>query len=137
MISSSYTATVESEVFLIDQATGEPTGMESVTTTPVVCTQSSDPLPWQTQGLIRWTTGTFIGGRQVRGRTFIPGPCETCNTSGVPNSSYVPTLQSVAATFLGTSGVTPVIYSRVNHSAWPILGRSTWSKWAFLGSRRD
>lgn len=136
-ISSAYTASVESDVFLIDQVTGEPTGIESVTVTPVACTQSSDALPWATQGLVRWTTGTFINGRQVRGRTFIPGPCESTNTAGVPTALYLSTVQSVAATFLSTTGVTPVIYSRKNHSGWPVLGRSTWNKWAELRSRRD
>jgi len=134
---SGYTATVESDVYLIDQATGEPTGTVGVTVAAITCTGASDPLPWATQGLVRWTTGTFIGGRQVRGRTFLPGTLESCNTLGVPNSVYTGVVNPALATFLGTTGVTPVIYSRKNHSAWPIINANLWTKWAELRSRRD
>jgi hypothetical protein len=132
-----YVLNVDPEVFLIDQATGEPTGIESTSTAQVLGAQTADPLPWATQGLVRWTTGTFIGGRQVRGHTFIPGTTETDNTLGVPNSTYLTALDAAAATLIGTSGVTPVVYSRKNHSGWPIISRSTWTKWAELRSRRD
>lgn len=137
VIYTGYTIKVEDQVFLIDQVSGEPTGIESVSTTAVTTTGASDPLPWATQGLMRWTTGTFIGGRQVRGRTFIPGTLESCNTLGVPNATYSSIVVPAIATFLGTTGVTPVIWSRKNHSGWPIINGDLWSKWAELRSRRD
>lgn len=136
-VTSAYTATVEPEVFLIDQATGEPTGIESTTTTPVSFTDGTDKLPWVVQGLVQWTTGTFIGGRQVRGRTYIPGVTGAGNTNGIPNSDYLTALNTAAATLLGTTGVTLVVYSRKNHSAWPVVSRNAWQKWAELRSRRD
>jgi len=132
-----YTMAPETDVFTIDPVTGEPTGIVSVTATARTGGDSTDPLPWMTQGLIRWTTGTFIAGRQVRGRTFIPGATEAWNTGGVPNTTYKTQLTTALTTFLTTVGVTPVIYSRHNHSAWPVINGSVWTKWAELRTRRD
>lgn len=136
-ISNLYTMTVEHDVFTIDQVTGQPTGIESTSPAARAGTDAGSALPWATQGLISWTTGTFVGGRQVRGRTFIPGPTENANNIGVPTGSYPGYLSTAITNLLTTTGVTLVIYSRKNHSAWPVLSGTGWSKWAELRSRRD
>lgn len=136
-ISNHYVMTVEPEVFLIDQSTGEPSGIAATTTTSVTGIQESTPLPWMTQGLIRWQTGVFVGGRQIRGRTFIPGTTTTDNLLGVPTSTYTSELNTAAAALLGTTGVTLLTYSRKNHTSFAVVSRNTWDKWAELRSRRD
>lgn len=136
-INTGYTMKVETEVYTIDLATGEPTSVEGVTSSLVTGTEATNPLPWATQGLIRWTTGTFLNGRQLLGHTYIPGPSEANNDTGTPRSDYQSTLTTAAGTLLGTAGVTLVAYSRRNHTAFPVIAGTTWDKWAVLRTRRD
>lgn len=136
-ISNQYTIDVQPDVFTIDVATGQPTSSSSTTTLQVTGGTGTDPLPWATQGLVKWTTGTFLFGRQLQGRTFIPGPGEDANTNGVPVSGYKSTLQTAAGNLLSASNAELVVYSRVHKHTEPVSGHIEWSKWAILTSRRD
>jgi len=127
----------EAEVGDIDIATGELTGLFPVT--PVVTTGSgaTDALPFATQGLLRWRTGVFVGGREVRGRTFLPAPIEGDSVVGIPSATYISNINSAAATLLGSAVADLMIYSKKNRDAVPALSGSVWNKWAVLRSRRD
>lgn len=137
VISSSYTMQVEPEVFELDQATGQPWTVHSTINSVVTGTSSADALPWQTQGLIRWQTGIFVNGRQVRGHTYVPGPTETFNDAGVPNATYVASVLSGCLTLVGATDADPVVWSRKNGTSHLITGYSVWGKWAHLSTRRD
>lgn len=136
-ISSAYVMTVEPEVYVLDTATGQPLSVVSTTTTAVAGTDGGDPLPWATQALIEWPTGIFLGGRQVRGRTFIPGPTESKNTNGVPNGVIIANLNTAASNLVNDVLSDFQIYSRKNGVIEQALAGSTWSKWAILTSRRQ
>lgn len=60
----------------IDSTSGQVTGSNIVTSTPQTGTLSDNALPWATQLQVRWTTGFYIGGRQLIGKTYIPGLTE-------------------------------------------------------------
>lgn len=137
LVSTAYTMQVEPEVASIDVATGKTTLVTTTSNALVTGNSSSAPLPWATQGLVRWSTGHFINGRQVRGHTFIPGPCVNDNSGGVPSSGYQGTLNSAAATLVGSAIVNFYIYSRKNLTGENVSGGSAWNKWAVLTSRRD
>ena len=136
-MSSSYTAQVELAVEDIDIATGKPTGVTAVTAGLVTGTQSADPLPWATQALVSWRSGTFVSGREVRGRTFIPGMVETLNSSGVPSGSIFASINGAASTLAGDSNSSLCIYSRKKAAVGIVTSGSMWTKWAVLRSRRD
>ena len=136
-IANDYTVQVENEVITIDVATGEPYSSSAVTSSPVVGLQEAEPLPWATQGLVQWATGAFIGGRRLRGRTFIPGTTATDNTVGVPTTTYKSGLQSAAAALIGDTASMLVIYSRAHTTYQPVIAGTAWAKWAELRSRRD
>lgn len=137
LISSSYSVTIEPDVAEVSVETGEVTGLQPVTVSAVSATQSSDPLPWQTQGLVRMTTGDFFGGRQVIGHLFIPGPTEVHNTGGVPSSEYLTGLTDNAAALNGDTTCNWMVYSRKNRTAHNIASATPRAKWAVLRSRRD
>lgn len=129
--------TVEGEVELVDE-TGAITGVES--TDPFTSNGSStgDPLPIATQGLIRWRTGFFMGGRELRGRTFIPGVTEGLNgTDGKPNSGALIEMNQAPAALLGASGAEFRIFSRTKNASATVVSGSAWTQWATLRSRRD
>lgn len=127
----------------VEETTGEIVGQ--FTATPLAVTNGlagTDILPYQTQGLLRLSTGTYIGGRRVQGRQFLPVPLEADSSGGVPVGAYVTAVQTAAA-LLGTTVVTPIA-QRVWHRPGPggpglsvvVTGRSCSTQWAVLRSRR-
>ena len=128
---------IDPNVTIVNTITGEPEGIDTVTTSPISGGDTTDPLPWQTQGLIYWNTGTWVNGRQVRGRTFVPGPCESSNTSsGIPESGYKSALAAGAAVFVSASTCVPGVYSKAHQNVYPVVGATIQASWALMRTRR-
>jgi hypothetical protein len=129
----------------VEATTGVLTGAFAGTDpSSVTGTAAGDPLPSQTQGLVRLATSTVISGRRLRGRLFIPGPVEADNTSaGVPSSTYTTDVTTAAATLFdaGATASEPVIWHRPtggsggNHGL--VTGVTTVATWSVLRSRRS
>jgi hypothetical protein len=136
-ISNAYTFQVEEDVYKIDEGTGQPVASYATSTSLVTGTPSGDPLPWATQGLCRWSTGVFIAGRQIAGRTFIPGMLESTNVAGVPDSVIKGAINTAASNLISDTLSEFRIYSRKNGVSEIVSGGAAWSKWAILTSRRD
>jgi hypothetical protein len=127
----------EAEVAVVAESTGHVT---SVVVTPGggnTFNDSGDPAPWATQGLIRWRTGTFIGGREVRGRTFVPGVTEASNTLGRPTPAYVTAITQAGLALIAMPNSTLVAWSKKNGDSAPTIAASGWTEFASLRSRRD
>lgn len=137
LVHNAYTMATESEVASVDIATGEITGLTPVTAITKPGTVSGQPLPPATQGLLRWRTGTFVAGREIRGRTFIPGPTEEHNLTGVPNSDYITVANNAAAALIAATGTELFVYSRTHRDSAPVVSGSCWNQWAVLRSRRS
>jgi len=127
----------EAEVAEVDIATGQVTGIVAVTPQTGTGTLAGDMLPSSTQGLIRWRTGTFVNGREVRGRTFIPGPVEVDSAVGVPVAGYLSIVNAAASALIADVNSDLMVYSKRNRDAVPALSGSCWSQWAVLRSRRS
>ena len=98
---------------------------------------ASDILPFATQGLVRLLTSTFLSGRQVRGRIFIPGLTEAAATGGSLASGTQSAITAAAST-LNTVATPPLaVWSRVNATVIPVSAVSTWAQFAVLRNRRD
>ena len=113
--------------------------VDITSTTPVTGTgaSSSEALPFATQALVRWRTGDFINGREIRGRTFIPGVTELFNDNGRPIAALVSTINTAAATLIGDANSLLDVWSRQNGLARAVVTGSAWSEFAILRSRRD
>ena len=94
-------------------------------------------LPFATQAVVRLLTGTFIGGRQLRGRIFVPGLSESSATAGSVTGASAATITAAANALLGAAGPDLAVWSRVNATVEPVSGVSTWSQFGVLRSRRD
>ena len=136
-IANDLTFTIEPAVYTIDATTGEPTGIVSTGSAAVSGTNANDTEPWATQGLVEWRTGNFISGREIRGRTFIPGPTYDQSSGGVPSSTYNTRISSAVTSLLGDTDSALMVYSRKNFLAAQVDVGSPWTKWAVLRSRRD
>jgi len=130
--------TTEADVAIVNAATGDVTS--AVGTTPVIGSggDTGDPLPYATQGLIRWLTGIYVGGRQVRGRSFIPGMAESaCGASGTVSGAAVIGINAAGAALIADANSTLQVWSPTLGQANNVTIASTWSQFAVLRSRRD
>lgn len=107
-------------------------------------TGEGNPLPFATQGLLKWQTAGIVNNRIVRGRTFIPALTEDANTSGVPTGTTVTILATAASDFLEAADGHFGIWSRPITGAGaragsyhPVTASSAWPQFAVLRSRRD
>lgn len=104
---------VNASVDVLDSTSGDITGrLTGTSQTGAGVASGSDPLPFASQGLVAWSTGQFLRGRQIVGRTFIPALLESAS---VGTSSTQ--LQSSAASAITALITTPTavkfsVYSR-------------------------
>lgn len=136
---ASIISTVDTEVHNVDPSTGQTTEIFVVPTWTESGAHSAELLPWATQGLIRWRTGFFVNGRELRGRTFVPGLTEDFNVGGVPGGTLVTGIASAINTYVTTSTAAgdPVVYSPTHKVAAIMTTGNFWTQWAVLRSRRD
>lgn len=124
------------EALIIDPATGQPTGVVPIDPVTITGASSDNPLPWATQALMRFRTGVYVGGREARGRCFVPGFTEATNDNGNVNNAGQTILAAAADALVGEVGAAqPVVLSK--GAAVPIASAAGWNRFAVLRSRRD
>lgn len=138
-VANNLTWTISSDVESIDLLTGNVIAVFSTPGGTGSGAETGDLAPPYTQGLIRWRTGVYSGGREVRGRTFIPGVTENQNTEGVPVATYISGNATAAQTLITASAPAGNlrVYSPTKQLASTVTSASTWNQWAVLRSRRD
>lgn len=144
IICAGQTINFDTTCLTYNDATGVLVGAFSGTQPgPVTTSGGTAPLPKQTQGLISWGTGGVVNGRRVIGRTFIPLPDETDNTTaGIPQSSYIANAAASAGFLLavGATATEAVVWHRpvngAGGSSHPITTPSARSTWSVLRTRR-
>jgi hypothetical protein len=144
-LSSSISFVFDTTVLAIEATTGVLQGtFEAAPALTVTGGSGSEPLPRQTQGLIRFGTATVLNGRRVRGRLFVPGVQEGDNDgSGQPLAALVTALTVAGGSILSpgaTSSEACIWHRPVNGSggASPDINSASGSpNWAVLKSRRS
>jgi hypothetical protein len=138
-VSGTLSWTINTEAEFVDPVTGQVTGVETTPGGTGVGDAAGDMLSPASQGLLRWRTGIFANGKEIRGRTFIPGPTETVNLEGHPSDGYFPVVNEAASALItGSAGAGGLcIWSRTNGETALVISGSCWNQWAVLRSRRD
>jgi hypothetical protein len=138
---STYTAPLAfspiTEVSLINPVNGDLIGLTTVSVAAITFTGAGDPLPPSTSMLLRWRTGEYVDGREIRGRTNIPRMAEADNTAGVVTAATVTAWQARQATLLASSTAHHVVWSKKAHKWALTSAASTSNQWAVLRTRRD
>lgn len=143
--------TTEPEILILDEVTGEPSAVQVTTPSTGAGSQAGERAPTLLQALVRWRTGSFVDGREVRGRWFIPGLSELVLVDGVLESGYTTALSAAAATYIAYPGVSPVVWQRPRladptqeppvearaGSMHPITAGAATNRFSPLRSRRD
>lgn len=127
----------EPDVAFVDETTGETTGY--ITTTPFsdAGETAQANTSRDTQGIVQLRTGTFVGGKEVRGRIFIPGVPAGDVTNGMPASGYKTALTTAGDALVANATSLWVVYSRVHHDMYPVAGTTVPSYFGSLRTRRD
>lgn len=127
---------IDDEVLEVNVLTGQTEGVFTVSGASGAGADTGDAVPNAAMALIRWRTGVFLGGRELRGRTFIPGFTETSvQANGNVSDTAVQALNTAAGTLISTSEVG--IYSPTKNAFADATSASTWTEFAILRSRRD
>lgn len=146
LIVAGSTIAFDTSVVQLNPTTGQATAaFTGAAPAAVTFTGSGDPLPFQTQALVRYGTGVFVRGRRLIGRTFVPGLLESSSTSGIGPSSALQTSLNTAFGLLGTtvvSNINQIVWSRPNPAvpgsgqSEPVTSRSASATWAVQTGRR-
>lgn len=116
----------------------QPVGVTSVAGPTGSGSSAADLLPPATQACLHWSTGFFVAGRELTGRTFIPGLSEdSCATDGSLNTTVRDAINTAAATLVGTANANFMINSRAHATAVNATAGSARTKFSVLRSRRD
>lgn len=121
----------------LDSATGEAIGAVAVDGIAGDGNVAGELLPPANQILIRLATGVYVGGRQIRGRCFVPAITVDTDVDGAVNPGVVSGLSDDVATYLGGLEDAPLVWSRKTGAAPPVAAGSVWGQFAVLRSRRD
>jgi len=124
----------------LDPVTGALTGAWAE---PTVFNQSgtsgSNPVPDAAQMLVQWRTGTIVGGRFLRGRTFVPGlgAGQMLNGNVIP-SAMASALAAAGALVASSAGLQ--VWHRPSSgsggSAVAASSAAIWAEFAVLRRRR-
>jgi len=136
-LSNSLTWTVEGTVARINDVDGALVGQWAAVQNLGSGTTAGDLIPRQAQGLIRWLTPNVVGGRVLKGRTFVPGFLEAGNdAAGNPTAAIVSGLTTVPQALIADAGNELRVWSRTHGVSHVVTGASGATFWATLRSRR-
>lgn len=131
------TWTTGSELESVNESTGQIISVQTITPVTGTGSDSSSPLPPANQMLCRWRTGNFIAGRELRGRTFIPGLTESSQSTGAPDAAWISGVNTAAAALIADADSSFGIYSPTHNEFAAAVSGSAWTKFAVLRKRRD
>jgi hypothetical protein len=138
LLKSSVSWAVDAAVDELDATNGQLVGSTAVGS-PGSGTggDTSALLPFASQGLLRWVTSVYVGGRKLRGHWFIPGLTTSVNNQGHMDATLAGTFTTAGAALIADANSHFVIWSRKNGSFADVTSTSMWSEFATLRSRRD
>lgn len=138
--SSTMTCRVAGEVEQVDPATGAIEATYAVTPVDVGGGAPGELQPTVIQGLVQLRTGTYLAGREVRGRVFLPGSRDTSDLNGRPTTAYISGIQT-AFNALRTDttglGIPLQVWSPTRGVSASVSACTVWGEWAVLRSRRQ
>lgn len=101
---------------------------------------SGQPVPNEAQLLIRWNPQVIIGGRRLKGRTYVPGLSSLAMDAGHVSSAVVGDFQAAAEQFIDDCATQFVTWRRPVEGAGgasaSVITASIWNEWAVQRRRR-
>lgn len=126
---------VDAESAIIDSATGLIVDQVPTTVAAVVGADAGDLLPPQVQGLVRLRTPTFVGGRRILGRFFLPGFTEAKSANGQPDTPTFQRIDAAAKQLMNRAGSELCVYSPTKFTFGVVTQATAGPNWSTLRSR--
>lgn len=123
------------EVEFYDVTDGNTLGVQAVTPWHVDGTWGTSKAPAGTTLVLRWRTGQYVGGREIRGRSYISGLGDHGDANGEPTAAIVLDAANAAAALVAAG--TLQVYSPTNGIAQEVVSSSCWTRFGLMRSRRD
>lgn len=136
-LNAGLTWTCEGDIALIEDSSGLQIAEVTTDTTTGVGGSGANSLPFATMGLMRFRTSDFIGGRQVRGRCYVPGFVEEESVGGLPTAATLTAMSTAFGAISDVANAPHVVWSRTHGQSFEVTSYSPWNQWAVLRSRRD
>lgn len=134
---NSITWTIDSSYTVIESTTGEIQDVGTWDGATGVADLSAEALPWANQAVINWKTGFYTGGRELRGKTYVPALTQTANDGGILLAATRTTIEDAANALVTNSASALAVWGRT-HGVEAIVETATVpTKIAVLRSRRD
>lgn len=135
--SNQYSVQIQPTVRILNTATGALVGESGFTVAPVVIngTIAGQPVPDAVAVLFRWNTEEVVGGRFLKGRTFVPGLAVTQLTNGNLTGSVNTSLNNIATTLANDSNG-PSIWSQKHGIQHFVQTGNAWGELATQRRRR-
>ena len=127
--------TVDPEVQLVNDLTQDVEQVFIASTTTITTDGPGEPLPSMAQGLVQIRTGVFVGGREIRGRMFVPRLTENDSTGGRPTAGIRTTVAGAFEDLLIAH--TPPVGVLGKAGFTPATSATVWGEWSYLSTRRD
>ena len=137
LIESSVGWSTSADVETVNAATGEVTDVTSTTISAGTGAGGATGLPTAAQGLIRWRTGHYVGGREVRGRWFIPGLGAASNSDGLLLAASRTLINDAGVALINDANSSLAVWSRAHGLDQVVTSASVWTQFAVMRSRRD
>ena len=136
---SGLTIAMVNPIPIIDVATGEVVDVAVGDGGSTTGTDTGDALPPANALLARMHTGVFVGGREIRGRCFVPYFTEASNSGGQPSSATVSGWNGLFTDLqaIDNANGAMTVYSRAHARAEYISAFDVWNQWGSVRSRRD
>lgn len=140
-IPNDVTISFPSELFEVDGVTGALVDIHPVTAPSAVTGTNSGSWSGGVGACFKWDTGIVLGGRRLRGKTFLT-PCSgnSFDVDGTLAAAVVTALVGVANTLLSSMSTngTPLVILSKTHGDWATVASvSVPDRSAILRSRRD
>lgn len=140
-IDASVTFKVRNNGRIMDEQSGQVTGFWSGTGQAVVQgSGTGQAVADATQVLVQWRTGVVRAGREVRGRTFIPGLNAVNLADGNIGEAYAAAIEQAADTYLTDTSIGFGIWSRPTEgrvgALVQVASTRVWRELAVLRRRR-
>jgi len=141
LVTGAVTWDFPAEVLKLNTTTGDLEGVESVTKPLNVVSGAGGSYAAPAGARIEWRTTAIVGGRRLRGRTFVvPLGATNYDTNGTISSSCITTLTAAGNAYKDTgvfTAVQPSIYSRTHGTQADITSVLIPDEAAVLRSRRE
>lgn len=137
-LSSNITIALDPFVPVVDASDGQIQAGYTVNTPPAVTGQEGgDMLPRQANSLTTFSTGVYVGGRQIKGKCFLGGyTVASSDGDGHYDETRRNAVELQWQTYID-GGSTLVVWSKKNGASAAVTDATVAQQWATINSRRD